>query len=272
MFSPDGALHFSALKHIGKSPMHYACAVQRTDWDSPGMRIGRAVHGLVLVDQAPRVFEGDRRGTKWKEFVAEYALENAPQYDEDQRCTNAIGDVLTRTEWDKVQLMRDALYRNPIAMALLSQCEEREAGIEWTRNGYRCKGRIDARSIDRRVMLDLKTCKDASQWHFLRDAHRMSYHAQLPWYDNGQGVEVCGPDTKWADQYIIALENTAPYAVQVYKLDPLRIDQGWEETEKWMDTFCRCMEENKFTRSYSDQIVIWDAEIKFTEDEEEDEE
>ena len=271
MFSPDGAIHFSSLKHIAKSPLHYAHAVAKTDYNTPSIRKGLALHGLVLTGQDPEVFDGDRRSAKWKEFVVERALTVVPMYDEDQRCTNSLSHVLTASEWDDVRWMRDAVLSNPLSRAILDQCTEREVPIEWQRNGFRCRGKIDGRSTSGRILMDIKSCKDASKWRFLRDAHRMAYHCQLPWYDHGQGVEVCGPDTNWSDQYLIAVENAAPFAVQVYKLDTLRIDQGWQETERWMERFAECVQKDDFRDPYSREVITWDADIIVSDDEEDDE-
>ena len=60
MYSRDGSLHFSTLKYIQQSPAHYAHAVSRTDFDSQAMRIGRAVHALVLQDIEAVAVQEDR--------------------------------------------------------------------------------------------------------------------------------------------------------------------------------------------------------------------
>ena len=75
MYSSDGAIHFSAFKEMAKSPMHYAWRVANPMLDTPSMRLGRAVHALTLQGIEPYVFQGDRRGTKWTEFVAERLLQ-----------------------------------------------------------------------------------------------------------------------------------------------------------------------------------------------------
>ena len=60
MYSRDGAIHFTAFKEMDKSPMHYAWAVANQKFDSRGMRLGRAVHALILQEIEPFVFtDGD---------------------------------------------------------------------------------------------------------------------------------------------------------------------------------------------------------------------
>ena len=98
----------------------------------------------------------------------------------------------------------------------------------------------------------------------------MHYDAQLPWYDAGGGIKPIGPDTAWSDQYLIAIENVAPYNVMVYKLDPLRIDQGWMKCERWMRTLKNCLESGKWP-GYLEGIQTWDGELSFGETDENEE-
>lgn len=251
MYSRDGALHFSTLKYIQQSPAHYAHAVSRTDFDSPAMRIGRAVHALVLQDIEAVVFEGERRGKAWAEFKE----------------GRDVADVLNSAEWDKVRRMRDAVFSDRDATFLLNLCTEREVELEWMRGAHPCKGRLDARAPDRAALLDLKTARTVEPRAFMRDAHRQSYHAQLPWYDYGQGN---GRET-WADQFVIAVESSEPFPVQVFQLSPLLIQQGWDATEEWIAKLDACIASDGFAGGYRPGIVEWDAELVFTQDDDEEE-
>lgn len=252
MYSRDGSLHFSTLKYIKQSPLHYANAVARTDFDTPSMRIGRAVHGLVLQEIEPVVFDGDRRGKAWTEFKE----------------GRDVADVLNAAEWDKVQRMRDAVFADPFAKAVLDTCTVREESLEWVRSGHPCKGRLDARSPSRSAICDLKTAKTVQPWQFMRDGVRQAYHAQLPWYDNAQGKSI----GNWSDQFVVAVESVAPFPVQVFQLSPLLILQGWDETCLWMEKFDECIQRGNFQAGYKAGIVEWDAELVFGEDEDEEEE
>lgn len=251
MYSRDGALHFSTLKYIAQSPAHYAHAVSRTDFDSPAMRIGRAVHALVLQGIDAVVFEGERRGKAWTEFKE----------------GRDVADVLNSAEWDKVQRMRDAVMSDPDASGLLSLCTEREVELEWTRGAHPCKGRLDARSPDRMNLLDLKTARTVEPRAFMRDAHRQNYHAQLPWYDYGQG----NGRESWAEQFVIAVESVEPFPVQVFRLSPLLIVQGWDATEEWIAKLDECIAADGFRTGYRPGIVDWDAELVFADPDEEEE-
>jgi hypothetical protein len=254
----DNRVHQSVLKEMAKSPAHYQWKKMHPRDDTPGFRMGRAVHAMWLQSVEPIVFSATKRGTKaWEEFIAPLG--------------DAAEDVLIPTEHDTVRRMFDALQKDRDATELLARCPEREKKIEWDLMGLSCGGRLDACGTD--ILLDLKSCRAAYPRKFLWEAENLyHYDAQIPWYDVGRGAVIpCGPDTKWSEQYLVAVENVAPYNVQCYKLDPLRIDQGWTKIEGWMNRLKICLEMNEWP-GYLDGIQVWDGAVTFDapEDEEED--
>ena len=271
MYSRDGAIHFSALRMMEESPLHYAWFVSNDRGDTPGMRLGRAVHAVALQGIEPFVFEGDRRGAKWTSFVAERELHHIEIESESYYSKTAISDVLTTSEWDKARNMRDSVFRCKLASDLLRECSETEVDLSWSVNGHPCRGRIDARNPGRTILVELKTCRSAKKFAFLRDAERMSYDAQLPWYDIGQGKRWIPGSTDWSEHYIIAVENVAPFATQVYKVSPLKVDQGYDKARRWIDEFSACVENDGFRRAYSDELISWDADLMFGSAQEEEE-
>lgn len=253
MFSSDGCLHFSTLKEIGRSAAHYANAVKNGRPDSPSMLIGRAFHALTLQGIEPLVFDGIRKGDKWKEFEE----------------ANKGADILNIKERDSVLRMRDSVFANPAALDVLGRCPMRETTIRWARHGYPCAGKVDA--VGASALAELKSTRDASRRKFLWDAHRMGYHGQLAWYDVGMGTAPMEYDTAWRDQFIIATENAAPFVTVVYQLDNLRIDQGNQLVEDWLTRFGACMESGEWL-GYTQGVHIWDAAVEYQGDDEEDEE
>lgn len=272
MYSRDGFCHFTAIKEMDKSPMHYAWNVTHNKFDTRGMRLGRAVHALVLQDIEPYVFtDGDRRGAKWKEFVEERSLQAVELVDDYYQRDN-ISDVLTTPEYDSVRWMRDRVHADPEAREWLAICTEREVSVEWNMMGHPWRGKIDARSPLKSHILDLKSTKCAAKYSFLRDAGRMHYDAQLVAYDIASGIVPTGSDTEWGEYALIAVENVAPFAVQVYRIPNLRKDQALERLERWMMDFDACVKAGSFGRAYHQGAIEWDAEITFgQQDEEEDE-
>ena len=134
--------------------------------------------------------------------------------------------------------------------------------------GIPAAGKIDLcgpASVD-----ELKTCATASPRKFLFDADRMWYDAQLAWYQMAQGIEYVGPDTEWLSSRIVAVENKAPFVVQVFELDPLRLNQGADKICRALDVL-REAEASGVWSGYTKGIHCWDADI-ISHDEEEDEE
>ena len=251
----DGRVHQSDLKAIAESPAHYQWRINHPQDDSPSKRIGRALHALYLQNIDPVTFDGKRSTKAYTEFVAPLG--------------DAAEDVLITSERDTVLRMRDALVADVHATEILSRCPEREVSIEWELMGLPCSGRLDLRGPG--VLADLKSCRSAHPRKFLWEAERkFHYDAQLPWYDVGGGIKPIGPDTKWSDQYLIAVENVAPYNVLVYQLDPLRIDQGWSKIVEWMQILNSCLKSGKWP-GYLEGIQVWGGSISMCEEDEEDE-
>ena len=249
----DGKIHQSDLKCIAESPAHYQWRINHPQDDTPSKRIGRAIHALYLQGIEPVTFDGKRSTKAYAEFVAPLG--------------DAAEDVLITSERDTVLRMRDALVSDVYATEILSRCPERETSIEWDLFCLPCAGRLDARGPG--VLADLKSCRSAFPRKFLWEAERkFHYDAQLPWYDVGGGIRPIGPDTNWSEQYLIAVENVAPYNVLVYRLDNLRIDQGWSKIVEWMRILKSCIDSGKWP-GYLDGIQTWDGSITIGMDDDE---
>lgn len=250
MYCADGKLHQSTLKEIGKSLAHYAYACANPRQDTPAYLLGRVVHALCLQGIEPTVYDGERRGNAWKDF-----WEANP------------GDIVTAKELPDIRGMAKAFWANRDVCELMERCSFREVEEDWIRSGHPCRGRIDA--FGDGALVELKTTRNAHPSKFLWDAQKMSYHAQMAWYDYALGCRPCGPDTKWMEQYIIAVESKAPYPVVVYKLDPLRIDQGNALIEDWLKRLDAGISSGEWG-GYTKGVEIWDGQIIMPDEEEED--
>lgn len=215
------------------------------------MLMGRVIHSAWLEGISPVVYDGERRGKAWQEFKGSNA-----------------GDIITATESETVKRIIDALSRSPEAQAVLADNPHRE--VAWQRDilGVPAAGKIDlvgSESVD-----ELKTCACAAPRKFLYDADKMWYDAQLAWYQMAQGVQYVGPDTEWVKSRIVAVENKAPFVVQVFELDPLRLNQGAEKILRALDLLREC-QASGIWHGYANGVHCWDADI-ITHDENEDEE
>lgn len=251
MLPADGRMHFSALKQFANSPAHYADYIKNGLQDTPSMRIGRALHALVLQDVSPVIFDGLRRGKEWDAFVASSTAEKV--------------DILNASEGEIVLGMANAILKNEFAMEILNSCHTKEQRIEWDMDGIQFAGTPDAYGDG--VLLDIKSCQSSFPRDFLWDAHKRGYHAQLALYDIALGTKYVKGATAWREQYLIAVENSAPYNCVVYRSDDLRIDQGYDMICEWIAKYKSCAESGNFGGYDVEQPVIWDAQIITSEEE-----
>lgn len=234
-------VHFSRLKLMARSPLHYLAAEQGDGQDTPSMRLGRLVHFLVL-GGAFAVYDGRRAGKEWEEFK-----------------TAHLGtEIFTASEVDTAQPIADAVFAHPDAVDLLTG--ERERVIEWTMAGRACAGRVDV--LGAGFVTDLKTAADAAPERFARQALRMGYHAQLDWY--GYGAELAGLGKRPA-RFIVAVETKPPYVVQPFELSEAALEQGRRLWWGWWERLLGC-ERSGVWGGYANGIYPIDAVEEFSLD------
>jgi hypothetical protein len=156
------------------------------------------------------VFSGDRRT---KEGKAAY------------EALQADGKlILTADDMATIQGMQKSVFTHVAAAELLSEGEA-ELSVTWqAENGFLCKCRPDWWIGD--TLVDVKTCDDASPEGFMRAIVKYGYHRQAAWYLRGTGAK------KFK---FIAVEKSAPYAVGVYELDALSLNQGAYECDQALE-------------------------------------
>jgi hypothetical protein len=112
----------------------------------------------------------------------------------------------------------------------LTRCKgPRELTLVWKCGDWVCKGRLDKLAVTNngeRVVVDLKTTRNAESDAFARDAIRLGYHRKAAWYCDGVEA-VYG--SKPARFYIIAVESEEPHAVTVHEFDEDALEAGRRE-------------------------------------------
>ena len=221
----------SQIKVLGRSPLHYFDHFLAEDREkrepTPAMLLGTALHTAVLepdlwdttIAVPPHSF--DRRTKAGKELAAEFERESAGKI------------VLSPEDADEVRRMADAVRKHPAAGFLLELPGRREASYTWTdpQTGLECKTRPDWHSEDRRIVVDVKTCRDASRVEFAKAISNLDYHVQAAW--NQDALE--------AEQFLtIAVENVRPYAVAVYPASGALIAAGQRRIEAAMALLAEC--------------------------------
>lgn len=188
-------IRFSELKQMARSPAHYSCALKTPFVQTAPMRLGSLGHACKLGGTFA-VFDGVRRGKAWEAFQEEHAGEL----------------IVTPDELATAQAIRDALDRNPLAVAALTGRHEVELFRDFA--GRKLGGTLDV--LGDGFITDLKTTHDASPDRFPWQLRKMHYDAQLSWYAelakaNGYAVHECR---------VVAVETKPPYAVTVFRVMP----------------------------------------------------
>lgn len=227
----------SDLDKIHRSPAHYLQALYDPISPPPSdsMLLGSAVHCAVLEPDTfyDRFVEKpvfNRRAKDGKAAAEAWEAERG----------NRIG--LDEDTMRAVWAMRDSLMANPI-IAKLVEGSSHEVSIFTDISSVLCKCRPDGWSRDEGYMIDLKTTRDASPAEFARDVAKFRYHVQEAWYrmvaveQTGQPVEAF---------YFLAVENTPPYAVAIYQLDPISLEVGQRAAIQDLSTFKRAVETGKW--------------------------
>ena len=86
------------------------------------------------------------------------------------------------------------------------------------------------------ILLDLKTCQDASAEGFPKSIARHGYHLQAAWYSDGyeraSGQKVLG--------FVFAcVESESPHAAAAYMLDDESLDKARAEVRRLLQPLCR---------------------------------
>ena len=101
------------------------------------------------------------------------------------------------------------------------------------------------------LIADLKTTDDAGFRGFQKSFANFHYHRQAAFYCDLVS-QITGE--KYDTFTIIAVEKTAPYAVQVFALDEGTLEKGREEYQRGLAVYRECMLTNKWP-AYSDDVV-----------------
>ena len=219
------------LKHIVKSPAHFRYWKDNPQEDTPALLFGRAVHKYVLEKE---------------DFFKEFAV--APIFDRrtkegkaawDNFQSESIGkDVITQEDFEKIKAMYDALYSTPYVAKLLSGSKELSFFKEDEITGTTIKCRPDCLTDigDTHLLIDYKSCADATSEQFMKDAIKLMYDLQLAFYkdilDKERGCE--------HTVIFIAQEKTAPYLVNVFEANEYFIKSGRDMYRTYLDIYAEC--------------------------------
>jgi len=214
-------LSFSSLKAFSRSPLQFIEYKTNKKEPSFAMRYGTLVHRALLepekYSRTVTVFDGARRSNAWKEFQAE----------------NEGKDIVTAKEAMEIRLLCHRVEEHPYAGSMLKQCQKFEVPFEMEQCGVPHRGIIDG--LGSWFMLDLKTTQSVSHYSLQRTIYDAKYYMQAAIYQ--RAAALMGYDHE--AYFIIAVESSAPYHVQVVELEPHYIARGHIEWENLLEQWKR---------------------------------
>ncbi len=239
-------LHFSCLKLMARSPAHAHHALTSVRGEStPAMRLGTIVHHLVCGPHTRRPlvrYEGEKRvGNDWKDFERRTLREHGP-----------LAEIVTEAEWRKAEPAALAVLADPVARELI-EGSRREVALQWEDAGILCEtDGIDGVNDAKRLIWDLKwSGVSSAPEEFSRHATRMSYPAQMAWFERAARANGIATD---GGVHLIAVEAEPPYVATVLRLPPDALAAGERALGLWMERYRVCRDSGVWP-GYTQSVV-----------------
>jgi PDDEXK-like domain of unknown function (DUF3799) len=220
----------SMLDRLHPTPAHFRREVEETR----PMVIGRMFHAFVLEqhrDYYVKPADVDfrtARGKAWKEEHTHFP-------------------IITPEEEEMLTQMCASVRYNPFAgIALAHAKTEQSVFVKDQHTGLQLKCRIDivpmAKKFPQAIpLIDIKTCQSAAKADFAKEIHNRRYHAQAAYYLDCYNALNIDHRTSFI---FIAVEKEPPYAVAIYDLDDISIEQGRKEYRRDLNVYKMCIESN----------------------------
>ncbi len=232
----------SGLDLIDTSGALYWTAKQHPREETEAMFLGTLLHALVLEPDTfnQRYIAAPKDAPRKPSDRERYAKKPSPEtlqrvawWDEfEQQAAGRVvvpnddGDTIWKRDvWSTIHYMRDAIMAHPEAAIFLEPSDiVSELSHFWIDPDTRrlCKCRHDAWNGPNRMIVDLKSARDATLSGFQRAVHDHRYDVQAAWYTDG--TRRCGQIVE--SMIFIACEKQPPYHVAAYEIDPNWVREG----------------------------------------------
>lgn len=230
------AIGCSGIKKLARSPRHYYASaldpLRPVSKPTPAMSAGTLAHcallepGRLVERYTVRPAGIDGRTKEGKAWILDH--------------THAGCEFVTEEQMQTAMRQADAVRALPEVAALL-ETGIAEVSAFWTdeTTGEQCKCRPDLVSPAGKgvILLDLKTCQDASPTGFPRSIANFGYHLQDAWYCDGYEkaaeVEVLG-------LVFACVEADWPHAAAAYMLDDDSRTKARADNRRLLDLYATC--------------------------------
>lgn len=225
------AINISTLIHGIQSMAHLKHQLDvKPSKKTPAQNFGIGLHLAVF---EPSEFKKrakvgpdvNKNSTEWKEFY--------------KKCDG--GDtILSSKENYEILLMRNVLRTWEPTRLILDSEGYGEITVVWTdkETGLKCRGIIDrfCSLHGESLVVDLKSCTDASHGAFTRSIMEYFYHAKAAWYLDA--LNTLHPMNR---RFVfIAQEKDAPYCAALYELDDRAMAEGRRIYQKLLRQYAEC--------------------------------
>lgn len=231
------AISRSELWKMHESPEKFKWYKDNPQEPTPALLFGQVVHKMILQPEgfdddfvvAPDV---DRRTKAGKEAWSDFL--------------DSVGEktVIAQDLFNQSKEMSNVLFKVPMVQTLLNGQKELPYFWQDEMTGEGCKCRVDCITEikDTQVIVDYKTCTDASNDGFMRDAIKYGYDLQAAMYS--EGVE---KNTGKKPLFVfIAQEKNPPYAVNIFQADEAFVQHGMDVYRELMGVYHYCKTNDKW--------------------------
>ena len=246
-------LNQSSFKKILDSPAHYQAALKNRLIPTPAMKMGTAVHSLVLDGEKAfnslyfnRKKEGkdltvaemkealDKKNISYKNSAKKAELEEL-LYPGGKPLDRRTG--LSEDEYADVQGMAESLRRLEWYSGTDAEYIKRnEVSIYWEQAGVPFKARLDSILIDEGIVLDLKTTDSAEPELFTKKVIGLGYDFQAAAY-TAAAERAFGKPFRFM---FAAVERKAPYTVAIYEADEVMQAEGRRKFDEAIRIYKEC--------------------------------
>ena len=225
-------LNASRLKLFRKAP----CLAKSTPHrePTPSMVLGSAVHCLVL--------EGPEEFARRFPVAPECNRRTKAGKAEWEAFQTSLGPgitAITAAQQETVSGMADRVWLHGEARDLLDCAGIREVSLFGRLDGVLCKARLDAVGATG-LILDLKTCADASPLGFRHSCRTYCYWLQAIHYLRLANL-VWGLDHEFV---FLAVETAPPYLVAVIRLGPMTMADADQQHRHLLSRYSECQAAN----------------------------
>ena len=223
----------SELWRMHESPEKFRYYRENPPEPTPALLFGQVVHKLLL---QPETFDDDfavapnidRRTKDGKEAYNAFLTASEGK------------SIVTADMYETAQSMAQRALQEPFVAKLLNG--QKEVPFFWTDEdtGIDCKCRLDCLSEigENLIIVDYKSCTDASNDGFIRDAIKYGYHFQSAMYSDGV-EKYLGRKPLFV---FIVQEKTEPFSLNILQAEDAFVTYGRDLFREYIGIYKYCME------------------------------